>query len=63
MKTGKSPVYHHLDLTKYKYLIQPKSKIKIPIFVVPFMLRILVQYETIFTRAQGPVIVKAKEEI
>ena len=31
--------------------------------VVPFIFRILVQYETFFTRAQGPVIVIAKEEI
>ena len=31
--------------------------------VVPFIFRILVQHETFFTRAQGPVIVIAKEEI
>ena len=34
-----------------------------PVVVVPFLFRILVQYENIFTRAQGPVIVIAKEEI
>ena len=31
--------------------------------VVPFIFRILVRYETFITRAQGPVIVIAKEEI
>ena len=30
---------------------------------VPFIFRILVRYETFITRAQGPVIVIAKEEI
>ena len=33
------------------------------VVVVPFIFRILVHYETFFTRAQGPVIVIAKEEI
>ena len=32
-------------------------------FVVPFIFRILVRYETLITRAQGPVVVIAKEEI
>ena len=33
------------------------------VVVVSFIFRILVHYETFFTRAQGPVIVIAKEEI
>ena len=31
--------------------------------VVPFIFHILVRYETFITRAQGPVIVIAKEEV
>ena len=31
--------------------------------VVPFIFRILVRYETLITRAQGPVVVMAKNEI
>ena len=33
------------------------------VVVVPFIFRILVRYETFITRAQGPVVVIAKEEI
>ena len=33
------------------------------VVVVSFIFRILVHYETFFTRAKGPVIVIAKEEI
>ena len=42
---------------------EAKEAVDVVVVVVPFIFRILVHYETFFTRAQGPVIVIAKEEI